>query len=44
MSYIVHVLNLVIQDILKNIIKDNYNTSYTIDICNKEEDIEELEV
>jgi hypothetical protein len=30
--YIAYVLNLVIQDILKALIKNNYNTSYTQDI------------
>jgi hypothetical protein len=34
---------LVIQDILKNIIKDNFNTSYIIDIYNEEEEEEEEE-
>jgi hypothetical protein len=31
---------LVIQDILKNIIKDNYDISYTIDVYNEEEEEE----
>ena len=33
---IAHVLNLVIQDILKALIKNNYNTSYTKDIYKAE--------
>jgi hypothetical protein len=35
---------LVIQDILKNIIKDDYNTSYTIDVYNEEEEEREGEL
>jgi len=45
--YIAHVLNLIIQDILKALIKNNYNTSYTIDIYKQEKDkndTEEVEV
>ena len=34
-------LNLVIQDILKAIIKDNYNTIYIIDIYNEEKENED---
>ena len=30
--YIAHVLNLIIQDILKALIKNDYNTSYSKDI------------
>jgi hypothetical protein len=33
---ITHVLNLVIQDILKALIKNNYDISYTIDIYKQE--------
>jgi hypothetical protein len=41
--YIAHVLNLVIQDILKALIKNDYDTSYTKDIyvAELDEDIEE---
>jgi hypothetical protein len=35
------VLNLVIQDILKAIIKDDYDTAYVIDIYNEEKENEE---
>ena len=34
-------LNLVIQDILKAIIKDDYNTTYIIDIYNEEKENED---
>jgi hypothetical protein len=35
---IAHVLNLVIQDILKAFIKNDYNTSYSIDFYEQERD------
>ena len=35
---IAHVLNLVIQDILKTLIKNDYDTSYIQDIYNKEKE------
>jgi len=38
---IAHVLNLVIQDILRALIKNDYNTSYSTDLY--EQEIEELE-
>ena len=41
---IAHVLNLVIQDILKAFIKNDYDTSYTMDIYEQEkEQIEGIE-
>jgi hypothetical protein len=40
MPCIAHVLNLVVQDILKALIKNNYDTSYSIDLY--EQEIEEL--
>jgi hypothetical protein len=39
-SYIAHILNLVVQDILKALIKNNYNTSYSTNLY--EQEIEEL--
>ena len=39
--YIAHILNLVVQDILKALIKNDYNTSYSTDLY--EQEIEELE-
>ena len=39
--YIAHVLNLAIQDILKALIKNDYNTSYTKDIYEEEKEPEE---
>jgi hypothetical protein len=39
--YIAYILNLVIQDILKGLIKNDYNTSYSKDIYNKEKDKED---
>ena len=36
---IAHVLNLVIQDILKALIKNDYDTSYKIDIYNQEKEL-----
>ena len=41
---IAHVLNLVIQDILKALIKNDYNTSYIINIYEQIDDDEEEEV
>jgi hypothetical protein len=38
---IAHVLNLAIQDILKALIKNGYDTSYTKDIYKEEKDPEE---
>jgi hypothetical protein len=41
--YIAHVLNLIIQDILKALIKNNYDTSYTKDVYKEEKDDEDKE-
>ena len=41
--YIAYILNLVIQDILKALIKNNYNTSYAKDIYKQEIELKEGE-
>ena len=41
--YIAHILNLIIQDILKALIKNDYNTSYTTDIYKQEKEQNEEE-
>jgi hypothetical protein len=36
--YIAHILNLIIQDIVKALIKNDYNTSYTTNIYKQEKE------